>query len=155
MIDAGIEEGVPANWGRVQQAYQAIVGQIPRTAPRQAFAAIAGEERRAAEEAADPIHPLRLVNKLREATGDDAIFELHREMGCTREEFVGWLPKATQHAPLQMEHDRAVVRAGAMTVEIAFTPAPPRGRTRSPSGGAGSSGSRRPRRTPRRRGPAG
>ena len=59
-------------------------------------------------------------------TGDDAIFELHREMGCTREEFVGWLPKATQHAPLQMEHDRAVVRAGAMTVEIAFTPAPPR-----------------------------
>ncbi len=41
-----------------------------------AFAAIAGEERRAAEEAADPIHPLRLVNKLREATGDDAIFVL-------------------------------------------------------------------------------
>lgn len=43
MIDAGIEEGVPANWGRVQQAYQAIVGQIPRTAPRQAFEAIAEE----------------------------------------------------------------------------------------------------------------
>ncbi|WP_404924699.1 plasmid replication protein RepC [Mesorhizobium sp. ORM16] len=41
MIDAGIEEGVPANWGRVQQAYQAIVGQIPRTAPRQTFEAIA------------------------------------------------------------------------------------------------------------------
>ncbi|RWH94151.1 MAG: replication initiation protein RepC [Mesorhizobium sp.] len=43
MIDAGIEEGVPANWGRVQQAYQAIVGQIPRTAPRQTFEAIADE----------------------------------------------------------------------------------------------------------------
>jgi replication initiation protein RepC len=43
MIDAGIEEGVPANWGRVQQAYQAIVGQIPRTAPRQTFEAIAEE----------------------------------------------------------------------------------------------------------------
>ncbi|MEI8703216.1 replication initiation protein RepC (plasmid) [Mesorhizobium mediterraneum] len=41
MIDAGIEEGVPANWGRVQQAYQAIVGQIPRTAPRQTLEAIA------------------------------------------------------------------------------------------------------------------
>ncbi|MER8396087.1 replication initiation protein RepC [Mesorhizobium sp. M1340] len=43
MIDAGIEEGVPANWGRVQQAYRAIVGQIPRTAPRQTFEAIAEE----------------------------------------------------------------------------------------------------------------
>ncbi|MER9548363.1 plasmid replication protein RepC [Mesorhizobium sp. M0322] len=43
MIDAGIEEGVPANWGRVQQAYQAIAGQIPRTAPRQTFEAIAEE----------------------------------------------------------------------------------------------------------------
>ncbi|MES0214079.1 replication initiation protein RepC [Mesorhizobium sp. C280B] len=43
MIDAGIEEGVPANWGRVQQAYQAIVGQIPRTGPRQALEAIAEE----------------------------------------------------------------------------------------------------------------
>ncbi|RWH84007.1 MAG: replication initiation protein RepC [Mesorhizobium sp.] len=43
MIDAGIEEGVPANWGRIQQAYQAIVGQIPRTAPRQVLEAIAAE----------------------------------------------------------------------------------------------------------------
>ncbi|WP_137934514.1 plasmid replication protein RepC [Mesorhizobium comanense] len=43
MIDAGIEEGVPANWGRVQQAYQAIVGQIPRTAPRQTLEVVAGE----------------------------------------------------------------------------------------------------------------
>jgi replication initiation protein RepC len=43
MIDAGVEEGVPANWGRVQQAYQAIVGQIPRTAPRQTLEAIAEE----------------------------------------------------------------------------------------------------------------
>lgn len=43
MIDAGIEEGVPANWGRVQQAYQAIVGQIPRSAPRQTLEEIAEE----------------------------------------------------------------------------------------------------------------
>ncbi|MBK7470176.1 MAG: hypothetical protein IPI73_05625 [Betaproteobacteria bacterium] len=59
-------------------------------------------------------------------TEDDAVFESHREMGCTREEFVGWLPKATRYAPLQLEHDKAVVRAGTMTVEIAFTTAPPR-----------------------------
>ncbi|RVG84557.1 replication initiation protein RepC [Sinorhizobium meliloti] len=35
MIDAGIEERVPGNWGRVQQAYQAIISRLPRSAPRQ------------------------------------------------------------------------------------------------------------------------
>ncbi|AMS45312.1 replication initiation protein RepC [Aminobacter aminovorans] len=43
MIETGIEEGVPANWGRVQQTYQSIVSQIPRTAPRQVLEAIAGD----------------------------------------------------------------------------------------------------------------
>ena len=32
---AGIEENVPGNWGRVQQTYQAIIGRLPRSAPRQ------------------------------------------------------------------------------------------------------------------------
>ena len=35
MIDAGIEEGVPGNWGRVQQAYRQIIERLPRAAPRQ------------------------------------------------------------------------------------------------------------------------
>ncbi|GEO85931.1 replication initiation protein [Ciceribacter naphthalenivorans] len=35
LIDVGIEERVPGNWGRVQQSYQAIVGRLPRSAPRQ------------------------------------------------------------------------------------------------------------------------
>ncbi|MAN77399.1 MAG: replication initiation protein RepC [Rhizobiales bacterium] len=35
MIDAGIEEKVPGNWGRVLQTYQAIVSRLPRMAPRQ------------------------------------------------------------------------------------------------------------------------
>jgi len=43
MIDAGLEEGVPANWGRVQQTYQGIVSRIPRTAPRQVLEEIADE----------------------------------------------------------------------------------------------------------------
>ncbi len=38
------------------------------------FAAIGAAEKQAGEEAADPIHPLRLVKAIREATGDDAIF---------------------------------------------------------------------------------
>ena len=59
-------------------------------------------------------------------TGDAEEFALHREMGCTREEFVRWLPGATRHAPMQMHADRAVVHAGEATVEISFTQAPPR-----------------------------
>lgn len=35
MIDTGIEEGVPGNWGRVLQAYQATISRLPRTASRQ------------------------------------------------------------------------------------------------------------------------
>ncbi len=35
MIDAGIEENVPGNWGRVLQAYQTIMARLPRTAARQ------------------------------------------------------------------------------------------------------------------------
>ncbi|MET3900881.1 replication initiation protein RepC [Devosia sp. UYZn731] len=43
MIETGIEEGVPGNWGTVQQAYQAIVGRLPRTAPRQVLEAVTNE----------------------------------------------------------------------------------------------------------------
>ena len=58
---------------------------------------------------------------------DDAEeFALRREMGCTREEFVRWLPGATRHAPMQLHANKAVVQAGEATVEISFTQAPPR-----------------------------
>ncbi|GHA39035.1 replication initiation protein [Devosia pacifica] len=43
MIEAGIEEGVPGNWGTVHLEYQAIIGRLPRTAPRQVLEAIAAE----------------------------------------------------------------------------------------------------------------
>jgi replication initiation protein RepC len=43
MIDAGINEDVPANWQRFQRRYEAIVGRLPRTAPRQVLEAIADE----------------------------------------------------------------------------------------------------------------
>ncbi|MCG8273832.1 replication initiation protein RepC [Aquamicrobium sp. NLF2-7] len=43
MVDTGIDENVPANWGRVQQAYQAIIGRLPRTAPRQLLEAVCDE----------------------------------------------------------------------------------------------------------------
>jgi len=53
-------------------------------------------------------------------------FALQREMGCTREEFLRWLPGATRHAAMQVCSNKAVVRAGEATVEISFTQAPPR-----------------------------
>lgn len=59
-------------------------------------------------------------------TGDTEAFTLQREMGCTREEFVRWLPGATRHAPLHVDTDKAVAQAGAARIEISFTPAPPR-----------------------------
>ncbi|MBS7708040.1 plasmid replication protein RepC [Chelatococcus asaccharovorans] len=43
MIDAGIEEGVPGNWGRVLQTYQAVIGRLPRTASRQLIEDICAE----------------------------------------------------------------------------------------------------------------
>ncbi|MDA9448294.1 plasmid replication protein RepC [Bradyrhizobium sp. CCBAU 21360] len=43
MIEAGLDEGVPGNWKRFQQAYQEIAGRIPRTAPRQALESLGGE----------------------------------------------------------------------------------------------------------------
>jgi hypothetical protein len=59
-------------------------------------------------------------------SGDDGEFALQREMGCTREEFVRWLPGATRHAPIEVYADKALVYAGDATVEISFIQAPPR-----------------------------
>jgi hypothetical protein len=59
-------------------------------------------------------------------TGDADDLSLQREMGCTREEFVHWLPGATRHAPMQLNAGKAVVHAGEATVEISFAQAPTR-----------------------------
>jgi hypothetical protein len=47
-------------------------------------------------------------------------FVLHREMGCTREDFVRWLPGATRNAPSRIDADRVSIHAGGGTVEISF-----------------------------------
>lgn len=43
LIDAGIEEGVPGNWGKVLLEYQTIIARLPRSAPRQLVEAISTE----------------------------------------------------------------------------------------------------------------
>ncbi|MBK4739051.1 hypothetical protein [Noviherbaspirillum pedocola] len=52
--------------------------------------------------------------------------ELHREMGCTRAEFLRWLPGATRHAPMDGEGDVFRVRCGGGSVEITIEERPPR-----------------------------
>ncbi len=43
MIEAGINESVPGNWRSFQRRYEAIVGRLPRTAPRQVLESLADE----------------------------------------------------------------------------------------------------------------
>ncbi|MGR7993516.1 plasmid replication protein RepC [Xanthobacter sp. ZOL 2024] len=43
LIDTGIEEDVPGNWGKVLLDYQAIITRLPRSAPRQLVEAISAE----------------------------------------------------------------------------------------------------------------
>ena len=55
----------------------------------------------------------------------DAV-EVRREMGCTRAEFIGWLPGATRKAPLQIEGDRVTVTIGGGFVQIFLEEKAPR-----------------------------
>lgn len=43
MIAAGVSESVPGNWKAFQQRYEAIIGRLPRVAPRATLEAIADE----------------------------------------------------------------------------------------------------------------
>ena len=53
-------------------------------------------------------------------------FVLDREMGCTREEFMRWLPEATRHAPARIEGDEVSLSVGGGRVEISLRVMPPR-----------------------------
>jgi hypothetical protein len=50
--------------------------------------------------------------------------ELHREMGCTRAEFLRWLPGATGQVPFYGEDGAFRVRCDAGRVEIAIEERP-------------------------------
>ncbi|MGZ5033448.1 MAG: hypothetical protein ACXWAC_09645 [Usitatibacter sp.] len=53
-------------------------------------------------------------------------FRLHRDMGCTRAEFMGWLPGATRHAPFRIDGDRVTVITHGGHVQICMEEKPPR-----------------------------
>ena len=74
MIDTGIEEGVPGNWGRVLQAYQTIIATLPRTAPRQLLEDICGQ---LAELHAEISDILESFTKPQNANANESHFERH------------------------------------------------------------------------------
>jgi len=47
-------------------------------------------------------------------------------MGCTRTEFVGWLPGATRQAALQIDGDLVTVKTHGGLVQILLEEKPPR-----------------------------
>ena len=53
-------------------------------------------------------------------------FQLHRDMGCTRAEFMGWLPGATRQALLQVDGDKVTVITHGGRVQISLEEKPPR-----------------------------
>lgn len=74
MIDTGIEEAVPGNWGRVLQAYQTIISKLPRTAPRQLIEDICGQ---LAELHAEIRDVLESFTKTQNTSGNESHSERH------------------------------------------------------------------------------
>ena len=56
--------------------------------------------------------------------GEDPV--IHREMGCTRQELLGWLPGATRGAPFEVAGDLITVHPAAGIVQIRVAEAAPR-----------------------------
>jgi hypothetical protein len=59
-------------------------------------------------------------------TGDLPGDELRREMGCTREEFLRWLPGASRYAPIVLNGNLHRVLLDDGAVEISIAELPPR-----------------------------
>ena len=54
------------------------------------------------------------------------VFHLHRDMGCTRAEFISWLPGATRQAPFQIDGEVVTVMTHGGRVQISLEEKPPR-----------------------------
>jgi hypothetical protein len=52
------------------------------------------------------------------AGADSDVFQLHRDMGCTRAEFMRWLPGATRQAPLEIDGDAVTITTHGGCVQI-------------------------------------
>jgi hypothetical protein len=62
----------------------------------------------------------------REETDVDEAEVVEREMGCTREDLLRWLPAATGHAPRREQGEELVLAVAGGEVSIRAEPRPPR-----------------------------
>ena len=53
-------------------------------------------------------------------------YGLHRQMTCTRAEFMSWLPGATRHAPVRIDGNTVTIVVSGGSVRIALAERPPR-----------------------------
>jgi hypothetical protein len=53
-------------------------------------------------------------------------FVIRREMGCTRQEFLGWLPRATGGDRYEVDGDRILIHPDGGAVQIDIRQADPR-----------------------------
>jgi len=67
-----------------------------------------------------------MASDRRGLTGVTGAFVLDREMGCTRAEFMRWLPGATRHAPACIEGDEVVLSVDGGQVRISLRESAPR-----------------------------
>lgn len=54
------------------------------------------------------------------------VFRLHRDMGCTRAEFIDWVPGAIRQAPFQIDGDLVTVTTHGGRVQICLEEKQPR-----------------------------
>ena len=54
------------------------------------------------------------------------VTQLHRDMGCTRAEFIDWVPGAIRQAPFQIDGDLVTVITHGGRVQILLEEKPPR-----------------------------
>ena len=54
------------------------------------------------------------------------VFQVCREMGCTRLEFIDWVRGATRQAPCQIDSDKVTVTTHGGSVKIRLEQRPPR-----------------------------
>ncbi|MBF2712822.1 plasmid replication protein RepC [Agrobacterium vitis] len=76
MIETGVEEGVPGDWGRVTQTYQGIIGRLPRSAPRQLVESIGHELQDLCTEIRDVLESFAETMKL---DGNESHFGRHKQ----------------------------------------------------------------------------
>ena len=74
LIEAGITENVPGNWGRIQQNYQAIIARLPRTASRQTMERIGDDLQELREEIRDT---LESFVKTQNTSANESHFKRH------------------------------------------------------------------------------